>query len=1050
MESTSKKVFLTKEAQEELGLSKNYIVVSTKQKEDPALVQARAAEARQRKKDKKKLQKIRERKAKDKKLKDIMTSLEETAVDNTNFYDLLTSTSTMKKDKKKYEMAKQKLGIPDTAQEAKQKEKEKAKTAKKEEKLKEEEQVSRVRLLSQSDEEEHKEVVQVPQGPILLPPQPIEGYVPVPLVIDQMKELNDLLAELESDDEETIADKNSNKELMKINLLDKKPELIPVSRTEEIENARRDLPVFMHEREILESVENNLVTVVCGETGSGKSTQIPQILYEYGYTASTRKGMIGITQPRRVAATSLSKRISDEMNVKFGDEVGYQIRYDKKFVNQNTVIKLMTDGILLKELELDLLLDKYSVIIIDEAHERSINTDILISLLSRIVRLRLKRTMQERLATPKPKEFKCYPLRLVIMSATLRVDDFLENKRLFPSLRPRLIKVESRQYPVEVHFNKVTKEDYEEETFKKVCKIHKNLPSGGILVFLTGKKEIEYMVERLKLEFNKKKKVTKPETTIKTNDQIQEATKKKESTEEVKNVNDIESDEEMEEEVQPVYVLPLYSMLSPEQQLKVFQPPKEGHRFIVVSTNIAETSVTIPNIKYVVDCGREKQKVFDPQLRLSKFLITWVSKASADQRAGRAGRTGPGHCYRLFSSAVFNKMEQYAVPEILRTPIDQTILQLKALGINDLCKFPFVSSPNLAQVKAALRELCVLGALELIDKNRNIEDEFKQDLIQDKNEKLIDEQNTQLLSLNFNRDRTKITDLGFLLSTVPLAPKFAKMLIFGKKAKIVELAIITVASLTVQELFINPTIHMKDGQKFGDEDDLDSSEVDDPDLMTQIDIDRKLHKLKQKKREVKEKQKELRKEQLTLKFKIKEKWFSERGDIHTNVLAIGAYLQYHGQMLNKVKTGSITKKQMYDALFAFTKSLYLNKKSIDEVVNLCNQLQKIMNDLNPGSNIDVFSMSPPTGKEQTLLQQLILVGFPENIAKKKEVYNSVGVDVNLQKKRPAYECLFTHQTVYLHSDSNLDKPKFVCYKEIQQVLVRKKNDEEEGKQSIFL
>ena len=145
-----------------------------------------------------------------------------------------------------------------------------------------------------------------------------------------------------------------------------------------------------------------------------------------------------------------------------------------------------------------------------------------------------------------------------------------------------------------------------------------------------------------------------------------------------------ESDEEMEEDFMPVQVLPLYSMLSPSEQLKVFQSPKEGHRLIVVSTNIAETSVTIPNIRYVVDSGREKQKVYDPQLKLSKFLITWVSQASANQRAGRAGRTGPGHCYRLFSSAVFNKMEKFAEPEILRTPIDQTILQLKALGINDL------------------------------------------------------------------------------------------------------------------------------------------------------------------------------------------------------------------------------------------------------------------------------------------------------------------------------------------------------------------------------
>jgi len=385
--------------------------------------------------------------------------------------------------------------------------------------------------------------------------------------------------------------------------------------------------------------------------------------------------MIGITQPRRVAATSLSRRIAEELNLKFGEEVGYQIRYDKKFVSPNTVIKLMTDGIMLKELELDSLLEKYSVIIIDEAHERSINTDILISLLSRIVRLRLMNAIKERSENKNATTYKHYPLRLVIMSATLRVDDFLENKRLFPNIVPRVIKLESRQYSVDIHFNKVTKEDYEEETFKKVCKIHKTLPAGGILVFLTGRKEIQYMVERLKMEFKPKQK--KPQKKVTTNEVVKE---KQESEDE----GEGEGDEDMDVDYNPVQVLPLYSMLPPEQQFKVFQPPKEDHRLIIVSTNIAETSITIPNIRYVVDCGREKQKVYDPHLRLSTYLVSWTSKASADQRAGRAGRTGPGHCYRLYSSTVFSNMMQYATPEILRVPIDQTVLQLKALGIKDL------------------------------------------------------------------------------------------------------------------------------------------------------------------------------------------------------------------------------------------------------------------------------------------------------------------------------------------------------------------------------
>lgn len=344
-------------------------------------------------------------------------------------------------------------------------------------------------------------------------------------------------------------------------------------------------------------------------------------------------------------------------------------------------------------------------------------------------------------------------------------------------------------------------------------------------------------------------------------------------------------------------------------------------------------------------------------------------------------------------------MEKFSEPEILRTPIDQTILQLKALGINDLCKFPFVTSPNLAHVKTTLRELCILDALELSGGATSIKEEFKQDLYNDKNEKLIDEDKTQL---NFNKDRTSITDLGLLLSTVPLAPKFAKMLIFGKKAKIIELAIITVASLTVHEIFVFPNMHMN-FNKNKDDDLSDHDLSEDSDLITQIDVDRKNHVLEMKKQHLKDAQKEARKEQLKQRFQIKEKWFSERGDIHTNVLAIGAYLQYFGQLRTKLINKEIDNRQMASNLFKFVKGLNMNKKSLDEILNLCQQLQRVMLDINPDDKVDIFSMKPPNGKEQTLLQQLILVGFPENIAKKKEILNSSGVDINLQSKQPQYE-----------------------------------------------
>lgn len=230
-------------------------------------------------------------------------------------------------------------------------------------------------------------------------------------------------------------------------------------------------------------------------------------------------------------------------------------------------------------------------------------------------------------------------------------------------------------------------------------------------------------------------------------------------------------------------------------------------------------------------------------------------------------------------------MEQYATPEILKVPIDQTILQLKSLGVNDLVKFPFITAPNLAQVKTTLRELCVLGALEV--KGRNVEEEFKQDLIPIEDEKLISDENENIMSLNINSDKTKITDLGILLSTIPLSPKYAKMLIFGQKAEIVDLAILVCASLTVQEVFSAPNVAALSSEE------IKQVEVEfeqDEDLVTQIDIDNKMHKMKQQKRQAKDKLKERKKEYVRLKFKQREQWFSERGDLHTNVLVLGAYM----------------------------------------------------------------------------------------------------------------------------------------------------------------
>lgn len=433
---------------------------------------------------------------------------------------------------------------------------------------------------------------------------------------------------------------------------------VEVSRTKEIQAARLKLPILAEEQQIMEVINENNVVVLAGETGSGKTTQVPQFLFEAGYAL---KRQIAVTEPRRVAAISMSQRVAEEMNLST-KEVSYLIRFEGN-VTDETRIKFMTDGVLLKELQSDFLLSKYSVVILDEAHERSVYTDILIGLLSRIVPLRQKRGD---------------PLKLIIMSATLRLEDFTENKRLF-KVTPPVIKVEARQFPVTVHFNKRTNENYLKEAFSKAVKVHTTLPDGGILIFLTGQQEVNTLVRRLRKAFpirhkNKTQKIngehkeeSEGESDFDIENGLRKTLKKKRKIKVIPEINlddyslprdneDAASDEELsgqsEDEVpvinstQPMWVLPLYSLLPSHKQQEVFKAPPNGCRLCVVSTNVAETSLTIPNIKYVIDSGKTKVKLYDKTTGVSSYVVTWTSKASANQRAGRAGRLGPGHCYR--------------------------------------------------------------------------------------------------------------------------------------------------------------------------------------------------------------------------------------------------------------------------------------------------------------------------------------------------------------------------------------------------------------------
>ena len=564
------------------------------------------------------------------------------------------------------------------------------------------------------------------------------------------------------------------------NAAPEKPETEPaifkeVKRDPEIQTARLQLPILAEEQAVMEAIHDNDVVILCGETGSGKTTQVPQFLYEGGYTT---RGLIGVTEPRRVAAVTMSRRVALELNMST-DLVSYQIRYEGN-MTEKTIMKFMTDGVLLKEIENDFFLSKYSVIVIDEAHERSVFTDILLGLLSRIVPMRKSQGKQ---------------LKLVIMSATLRVEDFTGNTRLFPS-PPPVVTVESRQFPVTVHFNKRTPDDYLNEAFRKVCKIHRTLPPGGILVFVTGQAEVHGLCKKLKRTFPRNSEEIKSKRGAEAKDENSHdeedfdldkypvnPTVEERDAEDEDLGEDIDGDENNEFDLDdsaftslidknlPMFVLPLYSLLSSQQQAKVFQPPPEGTRLCVVATNVAETSLTIPNIKYVVDTGMVKRRYYDKTTGVSSFKITWTSRASADQRAGRAGRVEPGHCYRLYSSAVFtNEFEEFSSPEISRRPVDDLVLQMKDMNIDKVVNFPFPTPPDETALQSAEKLLLNLGALE--------------------------EKKTVKGNLN-----AVITPLGRAMAKFPVSPRYAKMLCLGHQENCMEYVIAIVSALTVKEIF---------------------------------------------------------------------------------------------------------------------------------------------------------------------------------------------------------------------------------------------------------
>eukprot|EP00796_Vickermania_ingenoplastis_P005409 gene5409-3896_t len=547
---------------------------------------------------------------------------------------------------------------------------------------------------------------------------------------------------------------------------------ITICRTDEMERQRSDLPVVREEQPIMEAINaaGRSCVLISGETGSGKTTQIPQFLWEAGYGHQEgqifgREGCILVTEPRRVAAVSMARRVAEELNVEFGGEVCYHVRYDNN-LSDRCKIKFATEGIVLKEIQSDFLLKKYSVIIVDEAHERSLSCDILVGLLSRIVPLR-NDLFQEQMRENKGdiSKVKIKPLKLVIMSATLHIGDFRDNRKLFPVIPP-LIQVDARRFPVANHFARKTQlTDYVDEAFKKVRQIHKKLPPGGILVFLTTQREIEDLCDQLRRHYRSNKieyssdsynkhaaLLGKEREEVSASDEDIPSEKRPEEEEQrdefglegkdyaldedtgrnveepIETLVSLQSskaapsnmatetdtnDDEVNGEYDTLHVLPLYALLDFQLQQEVFKPPPPGKRLCVVATNVAETSLTIPNIKYVVDAGRAKVKMMEEETKASCYRIDWVSQASAEQRSGRAGRMGPGHCYRLYSTAVYsNLMPKHTTPEILRTPLDTVVLLMKQVGIQSVNSFPFPSPPKESEIQDALRHLVSIGALD--------------------------------------------------------------------------------------------------------------------------------------------------------------------------------------------------------------------------------------------------------------------------------------------------------------------------------------------------
>ncbi|GAB2214360.1 hypothetical protein Droror1_Dr00018703 [Drosera rotundifolia] len=484
------------------------------------------------------------------------------------------------------------------------------------------------------------------------------------------------------------------------------------------------LPILQFEDEILDAVSNNAVVVLIGETGSGKSTQLSQMLYRRGYA---ERGIIGVTQPRRVATVSVARRVAQEQGVQLGEEVGYAIRFEDR-TSEKTRIKYLTDGVLLRESLSSPELNSYSVIILDEAHERSLNMDILLGLMKRLVSMRGSK------------------LKVLVTSATL---DGEKVSRFFSGCP--ILNVPGKLFPVEVFYNDERPKNYLDAASKKAIDIHTHEPEGDVLIFMTGQDDIEKLVSRME--------------------------------ERVQNLE--------EGSCMDAIVLPLHGSLPPEMQMRVFSPAPPNCRRFIVATNIAETSLTVDGVVYVIDSGYVKQRQYNPSTGMYSLEVVPISRVQADQRKGRAGRTRPGKCYRLYTAAVYKEeLLDATVPEILRSSLAGSVLYLKSLNLPDMdiLQFDYLDPPSYESLQDALRQLYLIDA---IDENGSI------------------------------------TSIGRIMAELPLEPSLSRTLIEANESGCLSQALTVAAMLSAETSLLQarrssekkrkqPYEELPDGSGFGD------------------------------------------------------------------------------------------------------------------------------------------------------------------------------------------------------------------------------------------